>query len=91
MFIANSYDDFVDKIVDAEKTVLNSPAGQALTQSLLKILLTQNPDLTPDEWQKAKSEFLTFLFAMFIKEYPEAMRELSQHVWDELQNRGNHS
>ena len=32
-----------------------------------------------------ESEFMTFLFAMFVKETPEAMKELGGHVWNALQ------
>jgi len=46
--------------------------------------LEQNPGLTPEEWQQTKSEFLTYLFAMFVRETPEAMKELGTHVWNEL-------
>lgn len=41
--------------------------------------------MTAEEWQDTKSQFLTFLFAMFVKETPQAMAELAQHTWDELQ------
>ena len=47
--------------------------------------VAQDPDMTPEEWQNTKSQFLTFLFAMFVKENPEAMKELGTHVWNELQ------
>lgn len=85
MMIANNFNDFVEKVSAAERTVLNSPAGQALTQQLLDMKLAQNPNLSPEEWVQTKSEFMTFLFAMFVKENPEAMQELGHHVYNELQ------
>ena len=85
MYIANNFNDFVEKITEAERTALNTPAGQEITQQLLEMKLEENPRLTPEEWQQTKSEFLTFLFAMFVKETPEAMHELGHHVWNELQ------
>ncbi len=85
MYIANNFNDFVEKITEAERTALNTPAGQEITQQLLEMKLEKNPRLTPEEWQQTKSEFLTFLFAMFVKETPEAMHELGFHVWNELQ------
>ena len=47
--------------------------------------LAQNPNMTAEEWAQTKSEFMTFLFAMFVKETPEATKELGGHVWNALQ------
>jgi len=85
MQIASNFNEFVEKISAAERTVLNSPIGQELTQKLLESKLKSNPNLTPDEWTQTKSEFMTFIFAMFVRDTPEAMQELSLHVWSELQ------
>lgn len=85
MMIAKNFDDFVNKISDAERKVLNTPAGQEMTERLLRMKLEENPSLTPEEWTQTKSEFMTFIFAMFVQNTPEAMQELSQHVWDALQ------
>ena len=84
MKIASSFDEFVEKVSEAERKALNMPAGQEMTQKLLEMKLAQNPDLTPEEWAQTKSEFMTFLFTVFIKETPEAMQELGSHVWNEL-------
>lgn len=83
--IAGSFDEFVEKITQAERKALNTPFGQEITERLLKMKLEENPDMTAEEWQDTKSQFLTFLFAMFVKETPQAMAELAQHTWDELQ------
>ena len=85
MTIANNFDEFVENVSEAERKALNMPAGQEMTQKLLEMKLAANPNLTPEEWQQTKSEFMTFLFAMFVKETPEAMQELGKHVWNELQ------
>ena len=87
VMIANSFDEFVEKATQAERAVLNTPFGQEITQKLLEMKLAANPNMTPEEWQDTKSQFLTFLFAMFVKETPEAMAELAQHCWGELQAR----
>lgn len=84
MMIASNFDDFVEKITEAERTALNTPMGQELTQKLLEMKLQQNPGLTPEEWNRTKSEFMTFIFFTFVRETPEAMRELGSHVWTEL-------
>ena len=85
MQIANNFDEFVERVSEAERKALNRPAGQEMTQKLLEMKLAENPNMTPEEWQQTKSEFMTFLFAMFVKETPEAMKELGSHVWHELQ------
>ena len=84
MMIAGSFDEFVEKITQAERKALNTPFGQEITEKLLAMKLAENPNMTQEEWQDTKSQFLTFLFAMFVKETPEAMAELAQHCWDEL-------
>lgn len=86
MMIAKNFDDFVNKISEAERKVLNTPTGQEMTERLLRMKLEENPNLTPEEWSQTKSEFMTFIFAMFVQNTPEAMQELSQHVWDALQS-----
>lgn len=85
MMLAENFNDFVGKVSEAERTALNSPAGQELTQKLLEMKLAQNPNMTPEEWAQTKSEFMTFMFAVFVSEVPEAMHELGFHLWNELQ------
>lgn len=85
MMLAENFNDFIDKVSEAERTALNSPAGQELTQKLLEMKLAQNPNMTPEEWAQTKSEFMTFMFAVFVREVPEAIQELGKHVWNELQ------
>lgn len=87
VMIADNFNDFVEKVTQAMRTALNAPFGQEITQQLLEMKLADNPNMTPEEWQDTKSQFLTFLFAMFVKETPEAMAELGQHVWNELQEK----
>jgi len=84
MQIANNFNEFIDKVSEAERQALNTPAGQELTQKLLEMKLEQNPNMTPEEWQDTKSQFMTFVFAMFVKEVPEAMQELGSRLWHEL-------
>ena len=85
MKIAENFDQFVERVSEAERTVLNSPAGQALTEELLKMKLAQNPNMTAEEWAQTKSEFMVFLFSALLKEQPELMKELGGHVWNALQ------
>ena len=83
--IANNFNDFVEKVTEAERTALNTPEGQEITKKILEMKLAQDPKMTPEEWQNAKSQLLTFLFVMIVKENPEAMKELGTHVWNEMQ------
>lgn len=83
--IAQNFDEFVNTVTEAERKTLNSTTGQQLTKDLLRMKLEQNPNMTAEEWQQTKSEFMTFLFAMFVRETPEVMKELGHHVWNELQ------
>ena len=83
--IANSFDEFVDKTSEAIREVLNNTeAGQQISKALLAGALKKNPNMTPDEWAQMKSQFMTFIFTMFVKENPQAMHELGTHVYNEL-------
>lgn len=85
MKIATNFNEFVEKTSEAIRTVLNTEMGQQLTEELLKMKLEQNPNMTEEEWKQTKSEFMIFIFSMFVKETPEAFKELSEHVYNELQ------
>jgi hypothetical protein len=68
--IADSFDGFVEKTSAAIRVALNSPVGQEMTQKLLEMKLAQNPRMTSAEWEKTKSEFMTFLFCQFVQDTP---------------------
>lgn len=84
MKIATNFNEFVNKVSEAERKVLNTPMGQKITKQLLEMKLKENPNMTEEEWKQTKSEFMTFIFAMFVNAHPEAMNELSEHVYNEL-------
>ena len=86
MKIAKNFNEFVNKVEAAERTVLNSEIGQEMTNKLLQMKLAENPNLTPEEWKQTKSEFMTFIFCEFVKNTPEAMNELASHVYNEINN-----
>lgn len=85
MQIANNYNEFIEKIVNALMKRFNTDEGQRAIEELLKAKARQNPNLTPEEWQKTKEQFLVFCFFQFIKNVPEAEQEFSGHLWRELQ------
>lgn len=46
--IANNFNDFVEKVTEAERTALNTPEGQEITKKILEMKLAQDPNMTPD-------------------------------------------
>ena len=82
--VAENFDGFVEKVSDAIRKALNTEVGQELTERLLKLKLAENPQLTTEEWKDTKSDFMTYLFCMFVQENPDAMKELGTHVYNEL-------
>ena len=84
MNIANNFNEFVEKVAQAERTALNTEAGQKITKELLKTALEKNPNMTADEWKQMKSDFMTFVFCQFVQECPEAMTELAHHTYNAI-------
>lgn len=84
--IAKNFNDFTEKVVSAEQTVLNSDIGQQLTNQLLQMKLEQNPNMTAEEWSKTKQEFMVFIFHEIIKSKPELMQEMGSHLYDKLRS-----
>lgn len=82
--IAKNYDDFTKKVVNAEAVALNSEAGQELTKKLLQMKLAQNPNMTAEEWEETKQEFMVFIFHEFLKSDPNLIREMGNHVYDKM-------
>ena len=83
--LARDYDEFVTKALHGIQNGLNGEAGQALTQELLQNALTKNPNMTAEEWDKLKQDFMLFCFVTALKETPELWKEFAAHVWEELQ------
>ena len=46
----NNYEDFIQKVITAETSALNSEKGQKFLQKLYDEAKTQNPDITAEEW-----------------------------------------
>ena len=85
--IANSSDEFIEKVSERIRKTLNTEIGQELTEQLLRKKQTENPKITPDEQKETKSDFMTFLFMMFVKETPQAMHEMPEDTYN-LLNKG---
>lgn len=82
--IANNFNEFTEKFISAETVALNSQPGQELTAKLLEMKLAQNPNLTKEEWDRTKQEFMVFVFHEILKFKPELMQEMSKHLYIEL-------
>lgn len=82
--IAKNFDEFVEKVEAAERTVLNSEAGQEITKKYLELCLRENPKMTAEEWKAKKSGLMTAIFCTFCLENEDAKRELAEHVYNEL-------
>ena len=83
--IANNTTEFLDTVSSAIVETMNTTEiGQELTEKLLEMKLAENPNMTKEEWNKTKQQFLVYLFHSFIKETPQAMQELGEHIYNEL-------
>lgn len=82
--IAKNFEGFTEKAVNAEAAALNSEVGQELVGKLLEMKLAQNPNMTADEWNKTKQEFMVFIFAEMMKFKSELMQEMGRHLYNEL-------
>lgn len=84
MNIAKDFDEFTHKAVTATVNALNSESGQALIDELRKKCLKDNPNMSEDEWSKIKQEFLVYMFFNLIKDAPDLMREMGEHLYKKL-------
>lgn len=82
--IANNSNEFITKATTAIQTVLNSEAGQEITGKLLEMKLKENPNMTAEEWNTTKAQFMVFIFNEYMKTDAQAMQELGGHIYREL-------
>ena len=82
--IANNFNEFVDKVTEAERKFFNSEYGQKVTQKYLTECLKENPEMTAEEWKEKKAGLLTFLFFVSCLENPELKKELAKHTFNEI-------
>lgn len=86
--MAKNLNEFINTACTAVQNTLNSEVGQELVQKLLDKKLAENPNMTEDEWNKTKQEFMTFMFFTLVKENPEVMSEMAKLTYDELNKEG---
>lgn len=83
MFTKNSA-EFIERVSTGVMNALNTEVGQELTSKLLEMKLAENPNMTEEEWQKIKQQFMTFCFAEVMKANPKLIEELATHTYNEL-------
>ena len=66
--IAKNLNEFINIACTALQNTLNSEVGQELVQKLLNKKLAENPNMTKNEWNKTKQEFMTVMFFTLVKE-----------------------
>ena len=82
--MAQNLNEFINTACTAVQNTLNSEVGQELVQKLLDKKLAENPNMTENEWNKTKQEFMTFMFFTLVKENPEIMSEMAKLTYEEL-------
>lgn len=82
--IAKNFDEFTERACNGLMNGLNTELGQQLIQELLKMKLAENPNMTAEEWQKTKQQFMVFCFHEVMKANSELMNELATHAYNEL-------
>lgn len=80
----NNYEEFIQKVITAETSALNSEKGQEILQKLLDEAKKQNPDLTAAEWSEIKKQFLISVFQEILKENPNFMSQFVGLVKNEI-------
>lgn len=80
----NNYEDFIQKVITAETSALNSEKGQKILQKLYDEAKTQNPDITAEEWSKIKKQFMVLIFHEILKENPNFMSQFIGLVKEEI-------
>lgn len=84
--IASNFNEFVEKISQAERIALNNDCGQELTKQLLEMKLKDNPNMTSEDWSQTKSEFMTFLFYQVVQNDPRLLEEFGSHIYNALRD-----
>lgn len=82
--MARNLNEYMNRIGDALQTALNSEAGQELVGALLEMETRKNPNMTAEQWNEAKAQFMVYMFAQAVKENEELRKELGRHVWEEM-------
>lgn len=85
----NNYEEFIQKVITAETSALNSEKGQEILQKLLDEAKKQNSDLTAAEWSEIKKQFMVSVFREILRENPNFMSQFVGLVKNEIVNGTN--
>ena len=80
----NNYEEFIQKVVEAETSALNSEKGQKILQKLYDEVMRENPNLTPEEWSATKKQFLVVIFKEILKENPNFTSQFIGLIKEEI-------
>lgn len=80
----NNYEDFIQKVISAETSALNSEKGQKILQKLYDEAKAQNPDITVEEWSEIKKQFMISVFREILKENPNFMSQFIGLIKEEI-------
>ena len=81
---SENFNNFVNKIENAERIALNTEIGQEFTKKYLLDCLQKNPNMTAEQWKEKKSKLMTAIFIMFINENETARKEFAGHIYNEI-------
>lgn len=82
--IGNDYYSFLDNLTELIRNSLNSCSGEEIRRELLEQSLKENPDMTKEEWEHIKVDFMEYVVLSTIKESPALMNEMAEHIYNEL-------
>ena len=80
----NNYEDFIQKVITAETSALNSEKGQEILQRFYDEAKAQNPDITVEEWSEIKKQFMISVFHEILKENPNFMSQFIGLIKEEI-------
>ena len=64
----------INKLVQAVVMALNSEKGAEIMKTLLDESLKQNPDLTNEEWQEIKKNFINLVVKDVVNANPDLLK-----------------
>lgn len=64
----------INKLVQAVVMALNSEKGTEIMKTLLDESLKQNPDLTNEEWQEIKKNFINLVVKDVVNANPDLLK-----------------
>ena len=86
--IARNLDEFTEKTIDVIVNGLNkTEEGKQIMTALLNEKLANDPDMTPEQWQQVKQQFLVYVFHKLVRENDELMHEMASHFYNEIREK----